>query len=69
VKKGILIAIGIAVAIAIAAVMTGLNVNTAKETKITQTPINTTTLPSTPPVTHGRNFSVNLTESVGVSGH
>jgi hypothetical protein len=71
VKKGILIGIGIAVAIAIAAVVGSLNMNTGKETKISQNPIvNTTTAPPTPPpAIPGRNLSVNLTENVGVNAH
>jgi len=72
-KKGVLIAIGIIVVISIVIL---LNVNNGKEIKITQNPSSNSTAPSpTPPpvippaVTQGRNFSVNLTESVGVGAH
>jgi flagellar basal body-associated protein FliL len=77
VKKGVMIAIGVGIAIAIVVVL-GLTVNTGKETKIALnstniTPVSTPTTQTSPPpsqpVTQGRNFSVNLTENVGVGAH
>jgi hypothetical protein len=65
VKKGVMIAIGI-VAIAIAGTVFGLTANTEKETKST---LNSTNVISVPPLTHGKNYSVNLAESVGVGAH
>lgn len=71
-----MIAIGVGIAIAIVVVL-GLTINTGKETKIAlnstnitqvSTPTTQTSLPP-PPVTQGRNFSVNLTENVGVGAH
>ena len=73
VKKGVVIAIGVGIAIAIV-VLLGFSVNMGNETKISLNstnviPVSTPTTQTPPPVTHGRNLSVNLTESVGVSAH
>lgn len=63
-----MIAIGLVIVIAIAGVVFGLTMNTENETKNTQ---NSTNVISTqpPPLTHGKNFSVNLAEKVGVGAH
>ena len=63
-----MIAIGIVIVIAIAGIALGLTLNTGNETKISPNSTNTASTPL-PPVTHGRNLSVNLTESVGVGAH
>ena len=63
-----MIAIGIVIAIVITGGILGLTVNTGKETKIVLNSTNGASTPL-PPVTHGRNLSVNLTESVGVGAH
>ena len=63
-----MITIGIVIAIAVTGVVFGFTVNTEKETKTT---LNSTNVISTqpPPLTHGKNFSVNLAENVGVGAH
>ena len=76
VKKGVMIAIGVGIAVAIVLVL-DFTLNTGNETKIALNstnvvPITTSTTqppPPSPPVTHGRNLSVNLTENVGVNAH
>ena len=67
-KKSVLIVIGIVLAIVIAGVVYGLTKSTENETKNTQ---NSTNAISTqpPPVTHGKKFSVNLAENVGIGAH
>lgn len=73
-EKGILIAIGVGITIAIVIVIS-LTINRDNVTKIALnstnlTPVSTPPRTQTPPpLTHGRNLSVNLTESVGVSAH
>ena len=65
-KKGIAIGIGIAVAIAIAGIL-GFNTYMVKESQ-KPSPVENN-LPTAPPSSHGRNLSINLTESVNVNAH
>jgi len=64
-KKGVAVGIGIAIAIAIAGIV-GFNTYMVNESG--KVPGIENNLP-TPPPPHGRNLSVNLTESVGVGAH
>jgi len=72
-----MVAIGIGIAIAIAVIL-GFTANPSKENTISlnstltpTVPTQTTQTPTPPsqPVTQGRHFSVNLTETVGASAH
>ncbi len=64
-KKGIAIGIGIAVVIAIAGILV-FNTYMVKESQ-KPSPVENN-LP-TPPPSHGRNLSINLTENLSVNAH
>ncbi|HXX05652.1 MAG TPA: hypothetical protein VEJ68_02405 [Candidatus Bathyarchaeia archaeon] len=74
-KKGAMVAIGVGIAIAIAVIL-GFTAKTEKETATLNstigTPVSsptTQTLPTTPPIIKGKNFSVTLSETVASSAH